>query len=431
MTYEEICDYIYAIPKFTKKNDLNHTRELLRRLHIMERRFEIIHVAGSNGKGSVCAYLHQVLKDAGLRVGMFTSPHLVCMEERFVVNGQRCSRAEFIESFEAVAEVVEQMEADGLAHPSFFEYLFAMGMYYFQKKQVRYLILETGLGGRLDATNVFDEPMLTIITSISLEHTEYLGDTISAIAAEKAGIIKEGIPVIFDASNPEANRVITETAKRNRAPYYPISLESLKFHGITGKNIDFSYVSGYDVVDLSIPFAASYQMMNAALAYRALTMLMTDLRMDRRMIAESMAKTGWPGRMQMVAPGVYFDGAHNADGIRQFIQSVQLLQAKKPILLFSMMREKDYHLSIQALCRQVEWDQVIVTHIDDERGLEPAVMEREFLAAGQQVTVKENSTQAYAYGLGQKKEGQMLFCAGSLYLIGELEAAMDCVKEGC
>lgn len=424
MTYEEICDYIYSIPKFTKKNDLNHTRELLDRLKIRSRRFEIIHVAGSNGKGSVCAYLHQVLKEAGCPVGMFTSPHLVCMEERFVVNGQRCSRADFVESFDAVAAVVEQMQADGLAHPSFFEYLFAMGMYYFQKKQVRYLILETGLGGRLDATNVFDEPLLTIITSISLEHTEYLGDTIAAIAAEKAGIIKEGVPVIFDASQPEAARVITETAKRKHAPYYAVSLESLKFHEITGKTIDFSYVSEYDEVDLSIPFAASYQMMNAALAFRALTMLMPQLQMNRRMIANSMEQTRWPGRMQMVAPEVYFDGAHNADGIRNFIQSVQLLQAKKPILLFSMMREKDYHHSIQRLCEQVEWEQVIVTHIDDVRGLEPEVMEQEFLSGGQRVTVIADSREAYAYALNQKNQGQMLFCAGSLYLIGELEAVL-------
>lgn len=424
MTYQEICDYIYTIPKFTKKNDLAHTRELLERLHIRPQRFEIIHVAGSNGKGSVCAYLHQVIGDAGCAVGMFTSPHLVCMEERFVVNGERCSREDFVESFQAVADVVEEMQAQGLAHPSFFEYLFAMGMYYFQKRKVRYLILETGLGGRLDATNVFEEPLLTIITSISLEHTEYLGNTIAEIAGEKAGIIKEGVPVIFDASEPEAARVITETARKKQAPYYPVSFENLKFHEISGKGIDFSYVSAYDEVDLSIPFAASYQMMNATLAYRALTMLMADLSINRKMIADSMAKTTWPGRMQQVAPEVYFDGAHNADGIRQFIRSVALLQAEKPMLLFSMMREKDYHQSIQQLCSQVDWEQVIVTHIDDERGLAPEVMEQEFRSGGQQVKTIADSREAYAYALKQKKQGQLLFCAGSLYLIGELERGM-------
>ena len=146
--------------------------------------------------------------------------------------------------------------------------------------------------------------------------------------------------------------------------------------------------------------------------------------MNRRMIVDSMKNTRWPGRMQMVAPEVYFDGAHNSDGIRSFIQSVQLLQAKRPILLFSMMREKDYHHSIHSLCEQVEWEQVIVTHIDDARGLEPEVMEQEFLSGGQQVTVIPDSGDAYAYALRQKKQGQMLFCAGSLYLIGELEAEL-------
>ena len=171
MTYEEICNYIYEIPKFTKKNSLEHTKEMLQRLSIREHQFEIIHVAGSNGKGSVCAFINQVLVEHGYEVGLFTSPHLVCMEERFVINGEKCSQEEFVESFEAVQKVVEQMEAEGLPHPAFFEYLFAMGMYLFQKRKVHYLILETGLGGRLDATNVFEEPLLTIITSISLEHT--------------------------------------------------------------------------------------------------------------------------------------------------------------------------------------------------------------------------------------------------------------------
>ena len=273
MTYEEICNYIYEIPKFTKKNSLEHTKEMLQRLSIREHQFEIIHVAGSNGKGSVCAFINQVLVEHGCEVGLFTSPHLVCMEERFVINGEKCSQEEFVESFEAVQKVVEQMEAEGLPHPAFFEYLFAMGMYLFQKWKVHYLILETGLGGRLDATNVFEEPLLTIITSISLEHTQILGDSIEAIAGEKAGIIKEGVPVIFDGSNETAAEVIRQTARAKRAPYYCISLESLKIHKITGKTIDFCYTNGYDVVDLKIPFPAEYQMMNASLAYRALSVL--------------------------------------------------------------------------------------------------------------------------------------------------------------
>lgn len=421
MTYEEICDYIYEIPKFTKKNGLAHTKELLRRLRIMEHRFEIIHVAGSNGKGSVCAFINQALQEQEASVGMFTSPHLVCMEERFVIDGQMCTREEFVEAFHAVMEVVDGMVSDGLFHPSFFEFLFAMGMYIFQKRNVKYLILETGLGGRLDTTNVFDEPLMTIITSISLEHTQILGDTIEEIAAEKAGIIKEGVPVVFDGSNEAAAQVIMRMAREKRAPFYRISLESINFREITGKYIDFYFGTSYDGIDLRIPFAAEYQMMNAALAYKALDILQVQTRVLRPKIVEALAKTRWQGRMQQVAENVYFDGAHNADGIGHFLKSVKQIGGVKPMLLFSMVDDKDYKQSVASLCKDVEWGEIIVTKIDDARGLNADVLGSEFAEHGQQVTVIEGSEKAYYYAIERKQEGQVLFCAGSLYLIGELE----------
>lgn len=421
MTYEEICSYIYEIPKYVKKNGPEHTRELLRRLDVREHAFEIIHVAGSNGKGSVCAYLNQVLRSGGCSVGMFTSPHLVRMEERFVINGQMCSREDFVESFGAVKHAVEGMEAEGLAHPSFFEYLFAMGMYLFRKYRVRFLILETGLGGRLDATNVFSEPLCTVITSISLEHTQILGNTIEEIAGEKAGIIKEGVPVIFDGSCREAAGVIRERARAVKAPYYEISLESIKFLENTGKNIDFCFGTGYDVVTLTIPFAAEYQMMNAALAYRTLELLQCDTGIGKEQIVSFLKGTRWIGRMQQAAPGVYLDGAHNADGIAQFVRTAARIGGDAPMLLFGMLREKDCAEAVRLLCEGVDWGQVIVTGIRDERSASPQELARLFAACGQKAKVIEDSGEAYRYALDNKKEGQTLFCAGSLYLIGELE----------
>lgn len=421
MMYQEICDYIYEIPKFTKKNGLEHTKELLRRLHIMEKRFEIIHVAGSNGKGSVCAFINQALQNQDAPVGMFTSPHLVCMEERFVIDGQMCSQEEFVDAFHVVKEVVDGMAADGLAHPAFFEFLFGMGMYVFQKRNVKYLILETGLGGRLDATNIFEEPLMTIITSVSLEHTQILGNTIEEIAAEKAGIIKEGVPVVFDGSNEAAAQVIMHTARAKCAPFYRISLESIKFREITGKYIDFYFSTGYDEIDLRIPFAAEYQMMNAALAYKALDVLQVQTGVLRPSITEALAKTRWQGRMQQVAEGVYFDGAHNADGIRHFIKSVKSIGQAKPLLLFAMVDDKDYEQSVALLCENMEWGEIVVTKIDDARGLDAEVLGREFAKHGLHVTVIEGSEKAYNYAIERRKEGQVLFCAGSLYLIGELE----------
>ena len=240
-TYEEIIDYIAGIPKFTTKHPLSHTKAFLESLGNPQNQFKVIHVAGSNGKGSVCACLANILKKSGKSTGLFTSPHLVDIEERFVIDGEQCTQEEFVQAVEQVQSVVVEMEKEGISHPSYFEYLFAVGMVIFQKRNVEYAVLETGLGGRLDATNVVEHPLLTIITSISLEHTEILGNTIAEIAGEKAGILKEQVPVVYDASNIEAAQVIEERGKQLHCRMFPVYLEKIKILLNTGKKIDFSY----------------------------------------------------------------------------------------------------------------------------------------------------------------------------------------------
>ena len=174
--------YIYDIPKFNKKSSADNTKEMLRRLDCADIDSKIIHIAGTNGKGSTCAYLGSILREAGYSVGIFTSPHLVRLNERIVIDGASVGDEEFEKTFEIVRNVSEDMVSDGLSHPSFFEFLFGMAMYIFKRRNPDYIILETGLGGRLDATNVFSRPELTIITSISLDHTDILGDSIDKIA---------------------------------------------------------------------------------------------------------------------------------------------------------------------------------------------------------------------------------------------------------
>ena len=189
LNYTEAVEYIYNIPKFTTKNKPEHTAEFLNRLGHPERSMKIIHVAGTNGKGSVCAFLSSMLTEAGKRTALFTSPHLVKINERFQINNQMVSDEEFLSAFLKVDEVVKGMQADGLPHPTYFELLFGVAMVLFAELKAEYVVLETGLGGRLDATNTVEHPLATVITSISLDHTEILGDTIEKIAFEKAGII--------------------------------------------------------------------------------------------------------------------------------------------------------------------------------------------------------------------------------------------------
>lgn len=191
--FQKAVEYLLSIPKFTKKNSLEHTKELLHILGNPQENMKILHVAGSNGKGSVCMFLDHILRAGGKETGLFTSPHLEDIRERFVINGEMCTKEEFLGAYGEVSEAVEIIKKKNFPHPTFFEFIFAMGMVLFSRAGVEYAVLETGLGGRLDATNSIEHPLITVITSISLEHTEILGDTIEQIAGEKAGILKPGV----------------------------------------------------------------------------------------------------------------------------------------------------------------------------------------------------------------------------------------------
>ncbi len=423
MTYEEAVAYILDIPKFTKKNEPSHTREFLSRLGDPQESFPVIHVAGSNGKGSVCAFLNSVMMESGIHVGMFTSPHLVDIRERFQLDGKLCSREQFLAAVQTVHEVVHGMQADGWPHPTFFEYIFAVGMVMFSREKVACAVLETGLGGRLDATNVVRRPLLTVITSISLEHTEILGDTIAAIAGEKAGIIKPGVPVIFDGNEPEAAEVIARVAREQGAPMEKISADNIKILLSDGKNIDFSLESRYDVTKVSIPFPAEYQVRNGALALAAANRLKNSLPVTDEGIRKGFSKVRWPGRMEEVSTDVYLDGAHNVSGVKAFLSAEKLLTDEPSVLLFSMVKEKDYKEAIRLLCREGSWDEIILTKIsDNKRALEMDQLEQCFREeTDSTVLVIEEPELAYTQALAHRKPGQKLFCTGSLYLIGELK----------
>ena len=223
-TVEAADAYLNEIPKFTSEK---HTAEGLRRmlsyLNALPQEERIVHVAGTNGKGSVCSFLDAVLQKAGKRTARFTSPHLVRVTERFSFDGQEADDALFLEAFEAVKASYAHFEQEGLGHPTYFEYLFLMFMWMVRRKKPEYVILETGLGGRLDATNCIEHPALTVITSISLDHMEYLGGTVTQIAGEKAGILKKNMPVVYDDTDAAASAVIRNRAAELSCPAYPIS----------------------------------------------------------------------------------------------------------------------------------------------------------------------------------------------------------------
>lgn len=427
MTYQEAVAYIDETPKFTKKNSLDHTRAFLKRLGDPQESMKIFHVAGTNGKGSVCSFLASMLRAAGKRTGLFTSPHLVKINERFEIDEKDVSDEEFLEAFQTVMDCVEAMKEEGYPHPTYFELLFLIGMKIFEKAEVEYLVLETGLGGRLDATNAVAHPLAAVITSISLDHTEYLGDTVAAIAGEKAGIIKEGIPVVYDGTCPESAEVIRRKAEEMHAPAYPVFGNMYKISRTTKKHIDFSIDCGYyDDIQLSISSVAEYQVKNAAEAVTAVRVSDREGIFSDEVIRRGIQSMRWQGRMETVLPGVIIDGAHNEAGVEEFVRTARRLEADDPVtLLFAAVGDKDYRHMIETICRELKLERVIVTEVGGYRSVDVKVPEALFREFGQKkVTAVPDVEEAFDEALREKGDG-ILFCVGSLYLVGSIKSILE------
>ena len=423
MIDKKALDYLLGIPLWTKKkNTLDEVRHFLKELGNPDEQLNIIHVAGTNGKGSVCADLTAMLMEAGYHVGTFVSPHLTDVTERFLVDGVPVEEAGFSESFARVKAVTDRLTAEGYAHPTFFEFVFLMAMDLYGRRKPDFVVLETGLGGRLDTTNVIRHPLACVITSISLDHTQYLGDTVELIAAEKAGIIKPGIPVVYDNNDRAAGAVIAAAADRLGSAAYGLTAEDSCW---------------------GVSFAAPYQAMNAALAVKVLEILEIE-GVNAEVCRKALASVHWTGRMQQVAPDVWVDGAHNPGGIRAFIQAVKAqnglaVQEKQSAqqpdqgeqnaadmhpqiqLLFAAVSDKDYHEMIRLLCTELSPERVTVVQLKSERGLQADALARQFEDAGcSHVTAFDSTKDALKHVLSEKKEGDHLYMVGSLYLIGEI-----------
>lgn len=439
--YNEAVAYIEELPKFTKKHPLHHTREFLRRLGDPAMDKKIIHVAGTNGKGSVCAYLQAILMQEGRRTGFFTSPHLIRLNERIKVNNEEISDELFADIFKKARKIAVEMEKEGLGHPSYFEFLFGMAMVAYEAWDVEYIILETGLGGRLDCTNCLEDPTLTIITSVSLDHTGILGDSLEKIAGEKAGIIKKKVPLFFDGNNQTVSEVIEKQAKERQAPYFSVTEERCSLEEVTGKYIAFSRSNAYDKsVSYQVPFCGYYQVMNAELAIEAAEFLLASDRerekaqkkeewkkSHEKAWAKAIASMRWPGRMEYVADHLIVDGAHNPGAIEAFVKSLSFLQEEEdPVILFSAVRDKDYEKMISLLCEKVQGKAFVVTEIEDDRKVSAQVL-AEIFKTYTSKPVRRCPTLASALKAAEEERGGRgpIYCLGSLYLVGMIKKCFE------
>ena len=427
MTYEEAEAYINSVPKFTSKNKPENTMELIRRLGHPERHMKVIHVAGTNGKGSVCAFLSSMLTEGGKRTGLFTSPHLVKINERFQINNEPVSDEIFLNAYERVMKLVEEMQKDGFYHPAYFELLFAIGMVIFEEAQVEYLILETGLGGRLDATNIVEKPVVTVITSISLDHTEILGDTIEEIAGEKAGIIKQNIPIVYDGREKRAEKVILKKAEEQNAKAVPLYEEKLSIQGSTDHSVDYRFDDPfYQGYLITVPYLAPYQVRNSALALLAMEEIDPQHEIGLETRLQAIRDTRWQGRMETVLPGVIVDGAHNEDGVHEFVRTLrQVGSSRRIVMLFSAVVEKNYEEMVHTICDTGCIQEVVVTEIHGSRIVpaeELAAVFRKFTSVP--VTAVSSIEEAFDTAMEKKGDG-LLFCVGSLYLVGEVKKVIE------
>lgn len=428
MDFKEATDYLFNIPRFTKKNEPEKTKAFLREIGDISLQIPTIHVAGTNGKGSVCAYLRAGLEANGLRVGMFTSPHLVSVTERFMMDDEMISEREFVNTFNYIKSLVEDVHTkEGLEnyHPTFFEFLFFMAVVWFKSKSPDVLILETGLGGRLDATNAISSPVLCAITKIGLDHCEYLGDTKDKIAFEKAGIIKQDVPVVYAGGEPMVENVIEAVAKEKNAPVYKVTSENIKNLETYPGRVDFLTQSLYDeFVKISLHTDALYQTENASIAFKALCVLSERLpqNLDMKISAKGLSDMVWPGRMEKLPSGITIDGAHNEDGVDAFLKSVSADGYVKRTLLFSAVSDKNIEAVAKSIIESGLFEKIVLCTLNSYRAASIERLKEAFEGFDKELSLCRDVKEALGEIKRENPADRKAYACGSLYLVGEIKA---------
>ncbi|MBT9159850.1 MAG: Dihydrofolate synthase/folylpolyglutamate synthase [Dehalococcoidia bacterium] len=425
MNYQAALDYILSFTDYERwpgfgyaaRFDLRRMEDLLRRLGSPHLRTRTVHIAGSKGKGSTAAMIASTLSVAGFRTGFYTSPHLHTMRERIRIDGQLIAEHEFAELLSEIKPEIEATNRGQSEELSTFEILTAMAFHYFQKQEAAFLVVEAGLGGRLDATNVA-RTEVCVVTSISRDHTAVLGDTIPQIAAEEAGIIKPGVTVISSPQVDEAADVIREICLKKEAKLIMVGEE------ITWQGKDFSLESQTVNIrgrksqyDLTIPLLGEHQLENAATAVAALE----TLDIEKHHIISGLANVHWPGRIEILRrePLLIADGAHNDDSARRLREALQrYFRFDRAILIIGISGDKDCSAIIAELAPF--FDKVITTAAQHPRAVAAKALAQEFERQGVEAQAVENVAQAVSAALAQAGKRDLICATGSLFVVAEV-----------
>jgi len=403
MNYPDSVQFLYALGNEMKtaKLGLDRIRAVLAALGNPEKAYRVVHIAGTNGKGSTCAMIAAGLRAAGVRTGLFTSPHLVEPTERIQIDGIPVSQAQFSRAFDVVHEAAGSLDLD--AHPSYFETVAAMAFWLFRELNVKTAVIEVGLGGRLDATNIV-EPAVTVITPIDMDHQIFLGDTIESIATEKAGILKPGVPAVFARQRPDAQVVLDAKAAELGIPVKRAADFEIRDLQIDARGSRFS--------GIECPLPGEHQVDNAVTAALALETLGVS--------PKGISETTWPGRLEHISPNpdILLDGAHNPAGVRSLIRYLERFYPdRKRWIIFGAMRDKAV-AEMGALLFPLA-DELILTAADSPRSMPP----EELAALAPRGRAVPNIGAALKLVASEASADDMIVITGSLFLVGEARAA--------
>ncbi len=419
MTYEESLNYIHGRPKFSaRRTDLSKVHRLLERLGSPHKKGKYVHVTGTNGKGSTCAFVSTVLQKAGYKTGLFTSPYLVRFEERFQVNHQPISAEMLAEITTRVRNAEERLEAEGYDPATEFEIVTAVGFCYFAYCKCDYVVLEVGIGGRLDCTNVIDPPACACIAPISFDHMKTLGNTLAEIAADKAGIIKAGSQVVISAGQPaEALAVLRKACEATGAKLIEADQLSLELLEATREGTRCII----DSVEINIPLLGRHQVDNAAAAYA----ICKALELPTEQIKAGIEATVWPARLQYfkTEPPMLLDAGHNPAGVESLCNTLDQLFPGVPLrVVMGMMGDKATGVCIPAVAKRAR--HLYACAVDWPRAM-PAAELAQVASDYCETTVCVSVAAALQQARAEAEPGELVLICGSVYLVGDVLGILE------
>lgn len=426
MNYNEALKYIHGSHKFGIRLGLDNIKKLLELLDNPQDKLKIIHIAGTNGKGSTCSFISTILKEGGYKVGLYTSPFLETFTERIRVNGENIPEDEVGNIVSLIKEKIEVMVNEGYSYPTEFEIVTAMAFYYFYKENVDFVALEVGLGGRYDATNVIEKPIVSVITSISMDHIGVLGDTLGKIAFEKGGIIKENCTTIVYPQKYEAGEVIKNICKENRSKYIECNFNDIN---IKQSNINLQkydcIINKKEYKDLEIKLIGDHQVKNSVLALNVIDYINDNLGLNisEECIRKGLAQTSWPGRIEKIKENPMFiiDGAHNEEGAESLAKAMdKYFKDKNKVLIIGMLEDKDISSVLDILIPR--FNKVITTTPDNPRSIDADKLKKKIEEYNIDVISKPKINEAVEYALQNTKKEDVIISAGSLYMIGNVRS---------